>query len=116
MILRRLVLAMMAMGTVMMSAPRSGAQGLRPERLRCEYRVDPAGIDRPAPRLTWIVTSAERNAEQAAYRLLVASTPERLAADVGDLWDTGKVDSTDSLNVAYAGEPLPTHAECFWKV
>ena len=39
-----------------------------------------------------------------------------LDEDTGDLWDTGQVESDDSIQVEYGGKPLASHAECFWKV
>ncbi|MGI4873016.1 MAG: hypothetical protein ACRYFX_17785 [Janthinobacterium lividum] len=59
--------------------------------LRCELLTNPEGIDATAPRLSWELSSAGRGLEQTAYQLLVASTPEKLAADEGDLWNSGKV-------------------------
>lgn len=84
--------------------------------LECEHRVDPLGIAAAAPRLTWHSTSDERNHKQSAYRVLVASTREKLNADEGDRWDSGKVGSDQSLFIRYAGKPLASHEECFWKV
>src|SRR6516225_7781826 len=63
------------------------------ERLRCEYQSDPLSIATPKPRLSWIIQSERRGERQTAYRVLVASTPEILAKDQGDLWDSGKVAS-----------------------
>ena len=54
----------------------------RAERLRCEYRVNPLGVDVPAPRLSWIMVAAnsnQRGVRQTAYRVLVASTAALLA-------------------------------------
>ena len=90
--------------------------GLVPDRLRCEYLVDPLGIDVVRPRLSWIVRSAERAQVQTAYRVLVASTPRKLAADDGDLWDSGEVRSDATLHVEYGGRPLASRARCHWKV
>jgi alpha-L-rhamnosidase len=87
-----------------------------PRALRCEYRADPLGIDVANPRLFWQVDDARRNAKQTAYQILVAGTPENLAADRGDLWDTGKVLSDQSTHVVYAGKPLPSRTRCYWKV
>ena len=89
---------------------------MQPDRLRCEYLVDPLGIDVVRPRLSWIVRSGERAQVQTAYRVLVASTARRLAADDGDLWDSGKVGSDATLHVAYDGRPLGSRDRCFWKV
>ncbi|WP_026879896.1 alpha-L-rhamnosidase [Hymenobacter norwichensis] len=94
--------------------PRPAAVQL--QRLRCELLTNPEGIDVIAPRLSWEVGSPERNLEQTAYQVLVASTPEKLAADEGDLWNSGKVNSGQSVHVAYAGAPLRSRAQCYWKV
>ena len=84
--------------------------------LRCEYQDNPLGIDCPEPRLSWQLSSSKRDVQQTAYQILVASTAERLAQNKGDLWDSGKVKSDQSLQVAYAGTALKAHQHCFWKV
>ncbi|WP_426061780.1 family 78 glycoside hydrolase catalytic domain [Hymenobacter sp. B1770] len=85
-------------------------------RLRCELLTNPEGIDAPAPRLSWELSSSERGLTQTAYQVLVASTPEKLAADESDLWNSGKVSSAQSVHIAYAGAPLKTRTRCYWKV
>ena len=85
-------------------------------RLRCELLTNPEGIDATAPRLSWELSSPARGLTQTAYQVLVASTPEKLAADEGDLWNSGKVVSAQSVHVAYAGAPLRSRARCYWKV
>lgn len=89
---------------------------LAPEQLRCEYRTDPLGIDVVHPRLNWIVTSNERGQRQTAYRILVASSAKRIARNIGDLWDSGIVESDQTIQVPYVGKPLQSHTPCFWKV
>ena len=84
--------------------------------LRCEYLRDPLGIDVEKPRLGWITESSGRDFRQTAYRVLVASTPELLAKDKGDLWDSGLVTSNQSIQVEYAGNPLKSRMQCYWKV
>jgi alpha-L-rhamnosidase len=84
--------------------------------LRCESLVDPLGLDEPLPRLSWQLASRERGARQTAYRILVASTAELLAKDSGDLWDSGTVESAESIEIPYAGKPLASRQTCFWKV
>jgi alpha-L-rhamnosidase len=84
--------------------------------LRCEHRTNPEGIDEPRPRLAWIVESSVPGERQTAYRVIAARTPERLAHDEGDLWDSGRVASDESGGIEYAGAMLPAHAACFWKV
>src|SRR5215472_14658397 len=84
--------------------------------LRCENLENPLGIDVSQPRLSWILHSTARDEMQTAYRILVAASPEELAADNGSLWDSGKVSSDRSIQVSYAGTPLPSREQCFWKV
>ena len=84
--------------------------------LRCEYKQSPEGIDVIKPRLSWIVESPQRAQYQTAYRVIVASSTEKLAANQGDLWDSGKVSSDETTRIDYAGKPLNSHMQCFWKV
>ena len=84
--------------------------------LRCEQRPNPAGIDRPNPLLSWRIRSGYRNIRQEAYRVLVASDPSLLSHDGGDLWDSGKVKSGDSEQIAYQGKKLTSSEPVFWKV
>ncbi len=84
--------------------------------LRTEYLVDPIGIDVLRPRLSWIVTSGQRNQEQAAYQIVVASDPDRLARDEGNLWDTGRFESRDTAHIVYGGTALSERQGVWWKV
>ena len=84
--------------------------------LRCEYLVNPMGIDKVAPRLSWRIESMERGEKQTAWQVIVASTPEALASDQGDLWDSGKISGDETSQIVYAGTALASRAECFWKV
>jgi len=84
--------------------------------LRCESRIDPLGIDEAQPRLSWVLQSARRGQGQTAYQVLVATTSAALAAHRGDLWDTGKVASSQSVQVAYGGAALESRTICYWKV
>jgi alpha-L-rhamnosidase len=93
--------------------------GLRVVQLRCEYLEDPLGIDVRIPRLGWkleAVHKGSRGITQASYRILVASDPGKLAMDQGDLWDSGKVASGETTQIAYSGKPLGSRQRCYWKV
>ncbi|PAY19170.1 alfa-L-rhamnosidase [Rhodopirellula sp. SM50] len=89
---------------------------IEPVQLRCEYVENPVGIDITKPRLSWQIASSERGQAQSAYRVIVASTAENLAGNIGDRWDSGKVISDQTLFVEYAGQPLKSRQQCFWKV
>jgi alpha-L-rhamnosidase len=87
-----------------------------PTHLRTEYQVDPLGLDETEPRFSWLIGDERRGARQIAYRVLVASSAEELAADEGDLWDSSQVTSDATVHVAYAGVPLRAFSCAVWKV
>jgi alpha-L-rhamnosidase len=89
---------------------------LAPVRLRCEYSVDPRGIDVAAPRLFWQVESPDRGERQTAWHILASSSADLLAAERGDLWDSGRVASDETTHVKYAGARLTSSQQVWWKV
>jgi len=102
------------------AAPRpTTLSSLEPVRLEVESSHNPLGIDFPQPRLSWKLSArnaTDRGLAQTAYRILVASTPALLTSNQGDLWDSGKVITSDNLNVRYQGESLFSAQTCYWKV
>ncbi len=90
--------------------------GLEVEGLKCEYRVNPLGLDTSQPRLSWLLESKERGQRQTAYQVLAASTQDLLSEGTGDLWDSGKVASGESVQVVYGGQPLRPGQRVYWKV
>jgi hypothetical protein len=92
------------------------AATMTPARLRCEYRENPLGVDLPQPRLSWILQSDKRGEAQTGWQILAASSAELLAKNKGDLWDSGRVKSDQSVNLSYAGKPLISAQQVFWKV
>jgi alpha-L-rhamnosidase len=84
--------------------------------LRCELLHDPLGIDVTAPRLSWEINSTQRNVMQQAYQVIVASSLQKLNADNGDLWNSGKTNSNTSIQVPYKGSQLNSRMTCYWKV
>jgi len=80
--------------------------------LTCEYFTNPLGIDVRQPRLSWKLQADGRGALQSAYQLRVAANPD----GSGLVWDTGKVESDQSVHVAYAGPALAARQRCWWQV
>jgi alpha-L-rhamnosidase len=87
-----------------------------PIRLRCEYLENPLGLDVAAPHLSWQSDNTERNWRQAAYEILVASSDENLRAGKADIWDSGKVDSAESVGIVYRGPALESRKRYHWNV
>jgi len=92
------------------------AAALVPVNLQCEYRVNPLGIEVAQPRLFWQVQSKERDQGQSACQILVASSEGLAISDHGDLWDSGRIATNGTINLLYAGKPLVSGEQCFWKV
>jgi len=89
-----------------------------PTELRSEYMADPIGIDAMTPRLQWKLEAPRtvRGVLQSAYQILVASSPQLLAEEKGDLWDSGKVEGDQNAHIIYAGKPMESRLACHWKV
>lgn len=98
------------------SAANVADSTFRVKNLKTEQAVNPLGLDTLKPRLSWQMGSDARSQKQTAYQVLVASTPELLSQDQGDMWDSGKVVSDQSANVEYAGQALQSSSRYYWKV
>ncbi|MHB1629747.1 MAG: family 78 glycoside hydrolase catalytic domain [Bacilli bacterium] len=81
--------------------------------LRCEYRDNPLGIDVPVPRFAWRIESDRRGTLQRAYRIQVSISDAGFSEP---LWDSGIVDSEDSLHVPYGGQPLQSFTRYYYRV
>jgi alpha-L-rhamnosidase len=122
-IMKSIVCVAMVLTPLAIGQAAWGQSGLM-THLRCEYRENPLGIDAAKPRLSWIIQAKneggnlkpERGVRQTAYQVLVASSEALLKKDQGDLWDSGKVASDQSIQVEYAGKPLESRMYCHWKV
>lgn len=75
-----------------------------------------AEIAQKKPFFGWVVNSGQPNTIQHAYRILVASSVENIKSGKGDCWDSGKVQSEESVNVIYSGEALKPNQVYFWQV
>lgn len=86
--------------------------------LKCEYRTNPLGIDNTTPRLSWRIIEEKntRGQKQTAFQILVASSLSNLEDDNADVWNSGKVNSNQSVNVTYKGADLESSKQYFWKV
>jgi alpha-L-rhamnosidase len=93
-----------------------GQQTPGPAKLQVERLDQPLGIDDPVPAMSWILSDSAPGARQSAYEVEVATSEEKLAAGSADIWSSGKVSSSQSLNVRYAGPALEPSRRYFWRV
>ena len=91
----------------------------KPADLKCEFNFNPAGIDVENPNLSWTVENADvelRGLKQSAYQIIVSSSLENLNRDNGDLWNSGKVETSRMTQIGYSGESLKSSRKNWWKV
>ena len=84
--------------------------------LACEYIQNPSGIETATPRLAWEMISDMNGEVQTAYHILVSNSEAELTKNQANMWDSGKITSTQNNNVAYAGKTLETGKRLYWKV
>jgi alpha-L-rhamnosidase len=117
------VVSLLCLLVTVVSAAGAGhadhASDITPAALRCEGETNPLGIESRNPALSWLClprNAGTRGARQTGYQILVASSREILVQSQGDLWDSGKVGSSQSVAVRYAGRAVPSATRCWWKV
>ncbi|MDR2847828.1 MAG: glycoside hydrolase family 78 protein [Bacteroidales bacterium] len=84
--------------------------------LTCEQEENPVGIDTQHPCFSWKTYSEKRGFIQSAYHVLVSDAPELLEREKGNIWDSGKTPSSQSVLVPFAGQSLKASAVYYWKV
>lgn len=92
------------------------AASIHPVKLRCEYLTNPLGIDVNQPRLSWLLEGKRRGARQTGYRIVVTLGPHDLGKEQGNVWDSGRVESSQSIHVPYGGPLLRSRTRYHWKV
>lgn len=122
-----LAVLIMSDGAAAQPAPEERPEESRPElskrpegvtvgNLRVEGMENPMGVEVQAPRMSWQCHAEGRGVRQTAYHIRVSSTAERADGGEGDLWDSGKVLSDNSLAVPYGGAAIPQNTRVWWRV
>lgn len=83
--------------------------------LKCEYIVNPLGIDSPNPRFTWRMNDNRQGASQTAYQLFVGTDSAEVSNRTGNVWNSGKKSSGQSL-VKYQGGSLKPFTRYYWSI
>ncbi|MEP7256899.1 MAG: family 78 glycoside hydrolase catalytic domain [Flavitalea sp.] len=94
----------------------SAGSPLHPGILTCEHIINPLGIDILKPRLSWTAIATQRNQRQSAYELVVSDNSNDAALGKGNIWTTGKINSSQSLNIDYNGPSLASFKRYYWSV
>jgi arylsulfatase A-like enzyme len=104
---------------LILASPAVALAAVVPAGLQVENLTNPLGLDAAQPRLSWRFACRDdvpRDWTQSAYRILVASSVEKLARNEGDLWDSGKIVSDRTLGIRFGGKSLECRTRCWWKV
>ena len=83
---------------------------------RCEWMINPLGINVKAPKFSWEIQATERCSKQQAYRIIIAHQEADLRTEKNLVWDSGKIDSEVSSGCEYQGAPLQSKQRYYWKV
>ncbi|MGF1926161.1 MAG: family 78 glycoside hydrolase catalytic domain, partial [Bacteroidia bacterium] len=92
------------------------AQVLKVDDLTCEYLVAPKGVEAPNPHLSWKIKSTQNDVMQVAYQILVSDRKEDLQSNEGEIWNSNKVVSSQSIQVRFNGRALRSGKTYYWKV
>jgi len=98
------------------SIPANSYSKYKFEKLLVEYAENPIGIDEMHPRFSWIISSEKRNQVQTAFRIQVGSSPAKLNGNKPDLWDSGRIKSSETIQQEYRNDNLKSNSSYYWKV
>ncbi|MFN0007267.1 MAG: family 78 glycoside hydrolase catalytic domain [Planctomycetota bacterium] len=105
---------LLALASCLTSAPAVADDPAAPARLRCESLSAPLGVDERRPRFSWEVIDPRRGALQSAYELVVTLVPG--SGEPRTVWESGRIESSETCQVEYAGSPLESFRRYAWKV
>jgi alpha-L-rhamnosidase len=97
---------LLLLATVAASTAAPSACGMRAVGLRTNNLINPLGVALEKPKLSWAfeetASGGKKNQHQSAYRIEASSK----AGGPPDLWDSGTVKSSESLQIVYGGQAL----------
>jgi alpha-L-rhamnosidase len=104
-----------ALGMLLAAVAAANAAPSAPTNTRVDDVTNPVGTE-GVPYFGWLDDDINANEIQTGYEILVATSEAKLDANLGDVWDSGKVLSSQENHVVYAGAPLTADTPYFWKV
>ncbi len=87
----------------------------KPVELRCEYLVNPLGVDAAHPRFSWRLEDPRPGASQTAYQIWVGTDSAGLLQGKALIWNSLKVASNKTL-ISYTGPTLPAFSKYYWAI
>jgi len=87
-----------------------------PVNLKCDYLVNPIGIGNLNPNLSWQTNATENNWLQSAYQIIVSTRPDLLTEEKCNVWNSGKIESSESVSIPYKGKNVESQKQYYWRV
>tara|TARA_R110002049_G_scaffold186379_3_gene354678 strand:+ start:5640 stop:7334 length:1695 start_codon:yes stop_codon:yes gene_type:complete len=78
------------------------------------YAFNPINVAFKNNQFGWEVSNDTQ--KQTAYQILVSSSKENSDNNIGDVWNSGKVESSANGGIKYEGRKLKPYKDYFWKV
>jgi hypothetical protein len=94
----------------------ANAQIFTLKNVKCDYRINPIGVDQIQPHFAWQLQSNGYNIVQIAYQIIVSDDSVLLQKNIGNIWDSKKQLSNASIQVTYQGKKLEAAKKYYWKV
>jgi len=110
-----MVKKLFCLATILFSL-RCFSQPLVVDHLQCEHKTNPLSINSSMPQFGWQLQSPKRGVLQMAYRIIVADQISLLEQNTGNVWDSKKTNSNNSIQLTYAGIKLKAATTYYWKV
>jgi len=85
-------------------------------KLLCNHTENPAVINTLTPKFSWQLKSELRNQFQSSYHILVADNLDDIKNSRGNIWDSVKVNSDESILIQFRGKELKSAQKYYWKV
>ena len=95
-----------------------GTSSVSPTNLRVDYESSPNNIqpDSSAPQFFWQIPRTQRNVRQAAYQIRVWKLGDKGTQKAKLVWDSGRVNSSQTVGIRYRGESLSSNQTYLWSV
>jgi len=89
-----------------------------PGALRCELLLHPEQtlLTDLSPEFSWRIPSSRNGVRQTAYQIIISASRVLAEKERGDVWDSGKVASDQSVDVPFAGGSLTPDRDYYWRV
>lgn len=84
--------------------------------IRCEFQSNPLGLDNTVPIFSYEIFSQQSSVFQQSYRIMIASSKDNLTKGIYDKWDSNFVNSNETINIKYEGEPLSSFDICYYQI